>query len=333
MPCENLQAGKNRLLSRFILTPANKKVIFFSKLLKKENKFSEMTLLHQQLKGKSGFLTGAQRRLLEYILAHEEEAVFLKIGDIARKGKVSEATVVRLAKALGFKGFPELQRELQRLFRNKLTTTSRLRKTAEKVGGEKDVVTKVLQMDINNIAGTLEQTSIPEFRRFVKEMASAQRIIIIGLRSVHSLAIFLGMALEFLRKNVWVVQPGIGDMWDRLLDLRKGDLVIGISFPRYTQQTVEVLRFAKQKGVKTLAITDTLISPLAQYADHVLTARCKMDSFIESFTAPLSLINALVTALGIQDPQSTFASLQSLERIWRTQQIYYPDKLEKRSKG
>lgn len=270
---------------------------------------------------------------MEYILAHEEEAVFLKIGDIARKGKVSEATVVRLAKALGFKGFPELQRELQRLFRNKLTTTSRLRKTAEKVGGEKDVVTKVLQMDINNIAGTLEQTSIPEFRRFVKEMASAQRIIIIGLRSVHSLAIFLGMALEFLRKNVWVVQPGIGDMWDRLLDLRKGDLVIGISFPRYTQQTVEVLRFAKQKGVKTLAITDTLISPLAQYADHVLTARCKMDSFIESFTAPLSLINALVTALGIQDPQSTFASLQSLERIWRTQQIYYPDKLEKRSKG
>ena len=90
--------------------------------------------------------------MLEYILAHEEEAVFLKIGDIARKGKVSEATVVRLAKALGFKGFPELQRELQRLFRNKLTTTSRLRKTAEKVGGEKDVVTKVLQMDINNIA-------------------------------------------------------------------------------------------------------------------------------------------------------------------------------------
>jgi DNA-binding MurR/RpiR family transcriptional regulator len=157
----------------------------------------------------------------------------------------------------------------------------------------------------------------------VKGIASADRIIIVGLRSAHALAIFLGVALEFLQKNVWVLQPGIGDMWDRLLGLRKGDLVIGISFPRYTKQTVEVLSFARQKGVKTLAITDTLISPLVQFADHVLTARYKMDSFIESFTAPLSLINAVVTALGIQDKKTTLTSLKALEEIWKNQEIYY----------
>jgi DNA-binding MurR/RpiR family transcriptional regulator len=280
-------------------------------------------LLHQQFKGKGVLLTQSQRKLLEYILGHEDESVFLKIGDLARQGNVSQATVVRLAKTLGFKGFPEFQRELQRLFRNKFTTISRLQNTVKKVAGEKDIVTKVLQTDIENIAQTLQQTSILEFRQFVKGIASADRIFIVGLRSAHALAIFLGVALEFLQKNVWVLQPGIGDMWDRLLGLRKKDLVIGISFPRYTKQTVEVLRFAKHKGVKTLAITDTLISPLAPFADHVLTARFKMDSFIESFTAPLSLINAVVTALGVQDKKTTLTSLKALEEVWKNQEIYY----------
>ena len=107
--------------------------------------------------------------------------------------------------------------------------------------------------------------------------------------------------------------------------LKRGDVVVGISFPRYSRQTVEVLMFAKAQGLKTLAITDTLISPLAHHADHVLTARYRMDSFIESFTAAFSLINALVTALGIQEPRKTITSLQRLERIWKTQQIYYRD--------
>jgi DNA-binding MurR/RpiR family transcriptional regulator len=289
-----------------------------------------MMHFHRELKGRGNQLSQAQRKLLEYVLAHEEEAVFLKIGDLARKGKVSLATVSRLSKALGFSGFPEFQRELQRLFRRRLTTTSRLQNTVKKVAGEKDILTKVLQNDMDNIAATLKQTSPVEFQRFVKGLASASRIVIIGLRSIHSLAVFMAVALEFLQKEVWLVQPGIGDMWDRLSGLKKGDVVVGISFPRYSQQTVEVLRFAKGKGLKTLAITDTLISPLAHYADHVLTARYKMDSFIESFTAPFSLINALMTALGIQDSKRTFASLQSLERIWRTHQIYYTDEQEKR---
>jgi len=289
-----------------------------------------MILLHREIKGRGNQLSQAQRKLLEYVLAHEEEAVFLKIGDLARQGKVSLATVSRLSRALGFRGFPEFQRELQRLFRHRLTTTSRLQNTVKKTAGEKNILAKVLQNDMVNIAETLKQTSPAEFQRFVKSLASAARIVIVGLRSAHSLAVFMAVALEFLQKEVWLVQPGMGDMWDRLTGLKKGDVVVGISFPRYTKQTVEVLRFAKAQGLKTLAITDTLLSPLAHYADHVLTARYKMDSFIESFTAAFSLINALVTALGIQSPQNTYASLQRLERIWRTQQIYYRDEEEKR---
>ncbi len=292
-----------------------------------------MEFLGEKLKGKARHLTQAQRRLLEYILAHDDESVFLGVGDLARKGGVSQATVVRLAKALGFKGFPELQRELRAHFRNRLTTISRLQKTVKKVAHPEDVLIKVMQNDMENIAATLKETSLREFQDFVQCLASAERIIIVGLRSAHSLAVFFGVALEFLQKNVWVIQPGIGDMWDRLLGLRPGDLVVGISFPRYTNQTVEVLRLAKQKRVTTLAITDSLISPLAQYADHVITARCRMDSFIESFTAPLSLINAVVTALGVYNQKHTLQSLKELEEIWQRQRVYYNAGKENETKG
>jgi DNA-binding MurR/RpiR family transcriptional regulator len=276
----------------------------------------------RQLKVRGNSLSRSHRILLEYILAHEEESVFLKITDLAQRAGVSQATVSRLSRALGFKGFPGFQKELQRLFRNKLTTTSRLQKTVKKAGGD-HVLAKVLQADMENISETLKQTPLSEFRKFVEGLSSGGRIVIVGLRSAHSLAIFLGVALEFLRKNVWIVEPGIGDMWDRLLGLKNGDVVVGISFPRYTKDTVEVLRFAKSRGLKTLAITDTLISPLAQYADHVLTARYRMDSFIESFTAALSLINAVVTELGVQNQKTTLAFLEDLEEVWGKQEVYY----------
>jgi DNA-binding MurR/RpiR family transcriptional regulator len=261
---------------------------------------------------------------MQYILSHEEEAIFLNIENLADKVKVSEATVVRLSKALGFKGFPQFQKELRLLFRTKLTTTSRLEETVRRGTNEGEVLFKILQTDIDNITVTMKEASVLEFREFVKAIDSAQRIVIIGLRSVYSLATFLGVALEFLQKDVWVVEPGIGDLWDRLLRLRKDDLVIAISFPRYTRVSVEAFKFAKSQGVKTLAITDSLISPLAQYADHVLTARYRMDSFIESFTAAFSLINAIVTAVGISNKKKTLKSLKRLEEVWERQEVYFP---------
>lgn len=274
------------------------------------------------LNEKAQSLTPSQKKLLNYILANDEEAVFLRIRDLALRAKVSVATVVRLAKALGYTGFPEFQQELRRLFRDKLTTVSRLQKAAQKEVDEENVLFKVLQQDIENITETMKQVSMDEFRQFVDAVNSARRTVIIGLRSAHSLAVLMGVALEFLQRDVWIVTPGIGDMWDRMFRLKKGDVVVGISFPRYTRETVRALEFAKSRQVRTLAITDSLISPLAQHADVVLTARCKMDSFVESFTAPLSLINAIVTAVGVISKDSTVVALKQLEAFWGSQKIY-----------
>jgi len=275
------------------------------------------------LNSKAESLTPSQKKLLNYILANDEEAVFLNVQDLATRVKISVATVVRLAKALGYAGFPEFQQELRNLFRDKLTTVSRLQKAAQKETSEENVLVKVFQQDIENITETMKQVSVDDFRQFVKALNSAKRIVIIGLRSAHSLAVLMGVSLEFLQRDVWIVTPGIGDMWDRLLGLRKDDVVVGICFPRYTKETVEVLRFAHENGIKTLAITDSPISPLANYAQCVLPARCKMDSFIESFTAAMSLINAIVTAAGVYRKDATMNSLNKLEKFWKNRRIYY----------
>lgn len=275
------------------------------------------------LNEKAESLTPSQKKLLNYILSNDEEAVFLTIQGLSKRVSVSVATVVRLAKALGYAGFPQFQQELRLLFRDKLTTVARIQKAAQKEMSEENVLVKVFQQDIENITETMKQVSVEDFRRFVKALNSAKRVVIIGLRSAHSLAVLMGVALEFLQRDVWVVTPGIGNMWDRLLGLRKDDVVVGICFPRYTKETVEVLRFAQQKGIKTLAITDSPISPLARYAECVLPARCKLDSFIESFTAALSLINAIVTALGLYRKEATMSSLKQLEESWKRQGIYF----------
>lgn len=275
------------------------------------------------LNEKAENLTPSQKKLLNYILTNDEEAVFLTIQNLANRVNVSVATVVRLAKALGYAGFPEFQQELRTLFRDKLTTISRLQKAAKKETSEENILVKIFQQDIENIAETMKQVSVDGFRNFVKSLNSARRIVIIGLRSAHSLAVLMGVALEFLHRDVWIVTPGIGDMWDRMFLLKKGDVVVGISFPRYTRETVQALAFAKSRQVRTLAITDSLISPLAQHADVVLTARCKMDSFVESFTAPLSLINAIVTAVGVSRKDSTMMALKRLENFWHSQKIYF----------
>jgi DNA-binding MurR/RpiR family transcriptional regulator len=277
----------------------------------------------RMLNEKAESLTPSQKKLLNYILANDEEAVFLTVQDLSKRVNVSVATVVRLAKALGYAGFPQFQQELRTIFRDKLTTVSRLQKAAQKETSEENVLVKVFQQDIENITETMKQVSVDDFRRFVKALNSAKRTVIIGLRSAHSLAVLMGVALEFLQRDVWIVTPGLGDMWDRLLGLRKDDVVVGICFPRYTKETVEALRFAHENGIKTLAITDSPISPLARYAHCVLSARCKMDSFIESFTAALSLINAIVTAAGVYRKEATMNSLKKLEEFWKNRSIYY----------
>jgi len=267
-------------------------------------------------------LTPAQRRILQYIIEHYEEAIFLTASQLAQNVGVSEATVVRLAQALGFDGYPGMQRKFRQGLQDRLSTVTRLEHTVDHVRQTGDVVVKVLQEDIHNLSQTLKNLSLDIFERAVADLQSAKRIFVVGLRGAHAPALTLATYLRFLGKQAHLLVPGHGEMWDILQGLGRSDLVVGISFPRYTQITLEVLQHARMKRARVGAITDSPLSPLARYAHWVLTAHCELDSFIESFTAATSLVNALLTAMSIQDPGKTLRILRQREALWEGKGVY-----------
>ena len=267
-------------------------------------------------------LTPAQRRILQYIIEHYEEAIFLTASQLAQNVGVSEATVVRLAQALGFDGYPGMQRKFRQGLQDRLSTVTRLEHTVDHVRQTGDIVVKVLQEDIHNLSQTLRNLSLDIFERAVADLQSAKRIFVVGLRGAHAPALTLATYLRFLGKQAHLLVPGHGEMWDILQGLGRSDLVVGISFPRYTQITLEVLQHARMKRARVGAITDSPLSPLARYAHWVLTAHCELDSFIESFTAATSLVNALLTAMSIQDPGKTLRILRQREALWEGKGVY-----------
>ena len=274
-------------------------------------------------------LTPSQRRIMQYIVDNYEEAIFLTASQLAQSVGVSEATVVRLAQALGFDGYPGMQKKFRQGLRDRLSTVTRLEHTVDHVQQMGDVVVKVLQEDIQNLSQTLRDLPLEIFERAVADMQSAKRILVVGLRGAHAPALTLSTYLRFLGKQAQLLVPGHGVLWDTLQGLGKSDLVVGISFPRYTTLTLEVLEHARKKRARVGAITDTPLSPLARHAHWVLTAHCQLDSFIESFTAATSLVNALLTAMSIQSPGKTLRILREREALWEEKGVYTSNPGEK----
>lgn len=279
-------------------------------------------------------LTESQKKAAQYIMDHYEEAIFLTAAKLAKQAEVSEATVVRLAQALGFKGYPDLQRILREELQTRLSTVTRLEKTVQGVRDEENVLAKIMQEDIRNLTQTLKDISPEIFRRAVSDIMEARRIYVVGMRGAHAPALVLALYLRFLKKHAMAVIPGYGDVWNTLCGLGSDDLVIGISFPRYTRLTIEILEYAHEQCARVGAITDTLLSPLASNADWVLPVHSRLDSFIESFTAAMSLVNALLTAVSVQDPAETLKALREREAIWQKRNIYVmPYANHKKQKG
>ena len=275
------------------------------------------------LSEKKNHLTTAQQRAIKYITENYEDAVFLTASSLSRRIGVSEATVVRLAQNLGFDGFRGMQRMLRESFQNRLSTDARLEQTVKHAKTDEDVLVKVVQEDVRNLTQTLESISIKAFRRAVSEMATARKIFVVGLKGSHSTALLLARYLGFLREEIYLLKPGYGDIWDSFQEVNAKDLVVGISFPRYTRITIDALAYANGQGAKVGAITDSLFSPLADHAHWVLPVNHQLDSFIESYTAVVSLINALLTALSIRNPRETLKALKKREVLWKEKDIYW----------
>ena len=280
--------------------------------------------LEARIKKAFGELSGAQRALAEFILSNYEQAAFLTAARLGALVGVSESTVVRFAYTLGYQGWPELQGVLQEMVKNRLSTAARLRLSAAPVAGEKESVAReILTTDLENLRRTLQELKEEDFDAVVDAVIAARDIYVLGSRSAHSLALFLAFYLQMIGKRVRVVPQGVSSIFEELATVRPEDLVIGISFPRYTRLTVQGFEYARARGARMLALTDSILSPLAPLADITLTAQSNLGSFIESFAAPLSVINALVTAVGRRDKEKTLACLDELEEVAARHSIFY----------
>jgi DNA-binding MurR/RpiR family transcriptional regulator len=282
-----------------------------------------MNIFESMLQGKNRKLTGAQQRILTYIFDNFDEAVFLNASKIAKKAEVSESSVIRLAQALEFEGYPAMQRELQRHYYYRLSTVNRLVKTEKVMGDEQDIFVKVMQEDIHNLTETLRGISKETFNQAVSEIWSARRVFILGVKEAHAPALVLANSLKRFMKSVNLLVPRDGDVWDDVFGIESKDLIIGISFPRYARLTVEILKYADECGARVGAITDSLVSPLAAYADWVLPAKCKMESFFITFTSTMSVINSLITALSLKNTRNTMRTMKDLELLWQEKRVYY----------
>lgn len=263
-----------------------------------------------------------QKRIANYILESYDKAAFMTASRLGKTVSVSESTVVRFAAELGYDGYPSMQRSLQKMIRNRLTSVQRIEVSNDRIG-DQDLLSSVLQSDIEKIRLTLEEVDRQSFDSAVDAIVSARKIYIMGVRSSASLATFLSFYFNLIFDNVISVAANTAsEVFETMLRVGAEDVVIGVSFPRYSSRTVQAMNFARDRGATTIAITDSEASPLAPISNYTLKARSDMASFVDSLVAPLSLVNALLVAVSRKKNDDLAHTFQTLEDIWDEYGVY-----------
>ena len=284
-------------------------------------------VLHQIRSGMGSF-SKAHKRIAEYILQNADKAAFLTAKKLGQIVEVSESTVVRFAAELGYEGYPGMQRALQELVRGRLTSVQRIRASQEQISGL-DMISEVMQRDMNSIHAAIERIDRREFQRVVDMLLHAERIYILGVRSSSFLAGYLNFYLHLIFKNVIFVQnSAAGEIYEQLVHIGPGDVLVGISFPRYSIMAVNAVQYAHERGADVVAITDSTISPLCQWSSAALLVRSDMISFVDSMAAPLSLLNALIAELGRRRKDDVDGVFAEMERVWMAHSIFGESKNE-----
>ena len=274
------------------------------------------------LQEKAPTFSKGQRMIARYITESYDKAAFMTANKLGRTVGVSESTVVRFAVDLGFDGYPSMQKAMQEMVLNRLTSVQRIEVTNDRIG-DQDVVSMVIQSDIEKLRQTSETVERDEFRETVNAILNAKRVFILGVRSVAPLASFLGYYLNYMFNNVHVITAsGSGEMFERIVGVNSDDVVIAFSFPRYSAATVKAAEYCRSTGATVVGITDTHTSPLGQVSDRVLCAKSDMVSLVDSLVAPLSVVNALIVAIAARREKELHRTFEALEHIWEEYHVY-----------
>lgn len=274
------------------------------------------------LEEKAPTFSKGQRKIAAYINEAYDKAAFLTASKLGKTVGVSESTVVRFAVELGYDGYPEMQKAMQEMVMNRLTSVQRMGIANDRIGNQ-DVLSSVLQADADKIRQTSETVSRDAFRQSINAILRARRIYILGVRSASALANFTGYYLNYMFDNVQVITAsGAGEMFENLVGVSDEDVVLAFSFPRYSTATLKAAQYCRSVGATVIGLTNSNISPLAQSCDHVLAAKSDMVSLVDSLVAPLSVVNALIVSLASAREQELKKSFDTLERVWEEYNVY-----------
>ena len=273
-------------------------------------------------------MSKGQKRLADYVSKNYDKAVFLTAAKLGEVVGVSESTVVRFATQLGYKGYPGFQKALEELVRNKLNSIQRMEVTYGRIS-QSEIIEAVLHSDIEKIKLTLEAIDQKAFDLAIDTLLNAKRVYVIGIRSCAPLASFLSFYLNLVCETVTLVNTNSSsEIFEQLIRINEEDVIVGISFPRYSMRTLKALEFASNRKAKVITLTDSERSPMTEYSDCNLIARSDMASIADSLVAPLSVINALVVALCMKKQKEMRRTLAFLEEIWDENQVYGNDEIE-----
>lgn len=274
------------------------------------------------LQEKMSSFSKGQRRIAQYILESYDKAAFMTASRLGRNVGVSESTVVRFAVELGYDGYPSMQKAMQEMVVNRLTSVQRIEVTNDRLG-DQDVLSMVLQADVEKLRQTGETVDRADFDSAVKAVLNAQRVYILGVRSAAPLANFLGYYLNYMFQNVHIVTAsGASEMFEQIVGMNSRDVVIAFSFPRYSATTAKAAEYCRSTGATVIGITDSRLSPLGECSDYVLAAKSGMVSLVDSLVAPMSVVNALIVAIAARKEQELSKTFRELERLWEEHHIY-----------
>ena len=269
-----------------------------------------------------GAYSKGHKRIAAYILDHYDKAAFMTAKRLGETVDVSESTVVRFAAQLGYEGYPEMQKALQEIIRGRLTSIQRIRASRDQISG-RDILGTVMHRDMAAIHNAIEQVDRKSFQQAVDKLLQARHIYLLGVRSSAYLAGYLHFYFHLIFPNVTLVQnAATGEIFEQLVRIGPNDVLVGISFPRYSKMAVSAVEFARSRGAEVIAITDSQMSPLYKVAGTSLLVSSDMISFIDSMAAPLSLLNALIAAVGEQKNEEVSHTFAEMERVWDIYSIF-----------
>ncbi|MBR3305418.1 MAG: MurR/RpiR family transcriptional regulator [Christensenellaceae bacterium] len=254
-------------------------------------------MVSEKITGIYDSLSKTHKKVADFVLRNYTEASYLTIRQLSEKTGAGEATIIRFCMKLGYDGYPGFRAAIRKDLSEKNDISARLQRSYQVYEGKGEALIKMFEDDVERIKSTLERLDAEAFFSVCGDLILARRIYIIAGRSTAALGHFLSYYLNMALGNVVLITEKGCDS-DQLVNLSSTDAVVGISFARYTRSTIELFRYAREKGAKTIAITDTSVSPLVKDADHYLLTETYIDSYIDSFAAPMTLINAILTEIG-----------------------------------